>query len=146
MKISGEELIRILNESSSTVFRSVGDVRYWVVLVTGANADYAAWASEFWPDTLDCRYHTSRCRLFVPEHEPKNQVMIRATEMAARHNLTLQLLCVHELIEETETVIKLDNGAKPVIHQMRETYPILHLADHGLQWPPEEDTTKPTEN
>jgi hypothetical protein len=133
-----------LSEYRETAMQKYGDkVAAWGMLATGTDEALYRWALDVYADVLDrraCRdLYTDRCRLFVwPDTEAR--ILERAIAVAKQGDVTLQLLCVHEAIPESAETHDLAGGGSVTIHQLRETYPVLHLASHGMRWGTEADS------
>lgn len=104
------------------------------LLVTGDDIEVQEWLLDAWPDVLDRRGHTTRCRVFFRAGETTPEAALAPAIAAARErDVTLQLLCTHERLPETRRELSIGE-ARAVVHDLRETYPVLHLASDGRQW------------
>jgi len=128
-----EELARLAEQARGPCKDELG------LLVTGPD-DVQLW--EFSLDAaieqFDQRGNTQRCRLWLFEEGPLAATPVarlrRAIQAAKARDVTLQLLLTHGADESTTERHNLAGGAHVAISNMRETYPVLFLASHGLRF------------
>lgn len=114
-------------------FRSIGSKSIGL-LVTGEDDARQEWAFDIWPEVIDCRKKTTRCRLWLMDDDDPREVLGRVAQAARTRNVTVQLLCLHETIESERESHDLGSGASVSVAPIRETFPVLHLATSGKRW------------
>lgn len=131
--LTDAELLGALKLYAPRCLDHFGSNEYWTILATGSDEQLQRWAMDFWPDFFDRRKQTARCRVWNLPDEPVEAAMMRCVESAKRFDVTIQLLCTHDVDQSTKQVRDL-GGVFVEIADMRETYPILCLGSHGQKW------------
>lgn len=111
-----------------------GDSKCWTILASGPDDNLQAWAFACWPDFFDRRKQTCRCRLWVMPDEPEEAAVIRAVGAAKIHDVTIQLLCCGDPIEESAETHDIGGGASVTVRDIEETYPVIYCGSHGMKW------------
>ena len=111
-----------------------GDARCWTLLVSGPEDALLSWSLDVFPEFFDRRGQTGRFRLWFGHDEDPLASLTRAIDAARRFDVTVQLLCVYEPIEDSAQHYHLETGASVTVREMREEYPICHLGSHGMRW------------
>ena len=136
----GESIEQIAARHREACLQDFGDAdKCWRLLATGEHRALIDWGFVVGVDVLEMRAETMNCRLFVHAALGFTEIgrLEQAVDAARRHDITLQLLCVHEPIEAEREHHDLGDGVRVSVAPFRETYPILHLGSHGNRWPPD---------
>lgn len=124
--------LEISEEELKAATRDFTDFRMIGVLVTGPADNRNEWGDLVWPDVIDGRKKTTRCRLWASGS--LYETLYEAVEAAKTADVTLQLLCCWKPIEATREHIKLGGGASVTVREMQETYPVCHVGTHKMIW------------
>lgn len=132
-----ERLYGLTDDQASACIRCFGDdCNCWTLLASAPDLELQMWAIRVFPDVIDRRGNTIRCRVFFGGSFGLEDALSDAVEAAREHDVTIQALCVFEPLEETKQTHSLPGGATCTVRECREEYPVLVLGSHEMRWPP----------